>query len=228
MNVRCPSCSTVYRIDPGKIPAGGVHASCTTCTFVFRLTPAGVAGSTAGAATAARSPATVPPARAAAARVSRPFVKPAAPEPAVEAPAPPKRPSAPVFTPGPGTPVPVPVPPSAAAPEPEPARPAPAPPTAVPATQPRVTTKPINPFLAQDPRQKARRLARALVSDMIVYQPEKRQQAVRDGKLKEAFGEEIKKSWEEFVEQVGKELADSTTFFNDALNEILAGGEKLF
>lgn len=63
---------------------------------------------------------------------------------------------------------------------------------------------------------------------MIVYQPEKRQQAVRDGKLKEAFGEEIKKSWEEFVEQVGKELADSTTFFNDALNEILAGGEKLF
>jgi hypothetical protein len=32
--------------------------------------------------------------------------------------------------------------------------------------------RPINPFLHQDPQQKARRLARALVSDMIVYQPE--------------------------------------------------------
>jgi len=87
---------------------------------------------------------------------------------------------------------------------------------------------PINPFLAKDPRQKARRLARALVSDMIVYQPEKRQKALADGNLKDAFEEEIKKSWEEFVEQVGEEMANSTTFFNDALNEILAGGQKIF
>jgi hypothetical protein len=88
--------------------------------------------------------------------------------------------------------------------------------------------KPINPFLAQDPRQKARRLARALVSDMIVYQPDKRQKALREGNLKEAFEEEIKKSWEEYVQQVGEELATSTTFFTDALNEILAGGQKIF
>jgi hypothetical protein len=88
--------------------------------------------------------------------------------------------------------------------------------------------KPINPFLAQDPRQKARRLARALVSDMIVYQPEKRQKALKDGNLKEAFEEEIKKSWQEFVDQVGAEIANSTPFFNEALNEILAGGQKLF
>jgi hypothetical protein len=86
----------------------------------------------------------------------------------------------------------------------------------------------VNPFLAQDPRQKARRLARALVSDMIVYQPDKRQKALRDGTLKEAFEEEIKKSWQEYTEQVGEELAKSTSFFNDALNEILAGGQKVF
>jgi hypothetical protein len=87
---------------------------------------------------------------------------------------------------------------------------------------------PVNPFLARDPRQKARRLARALVSDMIVYQPDKRQQALSAGNLKLAFEEEIKKSWEEYVDQVGEELANSTSYFTDALNEILAGGKKVF
>jgi len=63
---------------------------------------------------------------------------------------------------------------------------------------------------------------------MIVYQPEKRQQALAAGTLKDAFAEEIKKSWEEYVDQVGKEIADSTPYFTDALNEILAGGEQVF
>ncbi len=63
---------------------------------------------------------------------------------------------------------------------------------------------------------------------MIVYQPEKRQQALASGTLKEAFNEEIKKSWDEYVEQVGEELATGTSFFNDALNEILADGQQLF
>jgi hypothetical protein len=104
----------------------------------------------------------------------------------------------------------------------------PEPPPAAPAAAPQPPTRPINPFLSQDPRQKARRLARALVSDMIVYQPEKRQQAMAQGNLKDAFDEEIKKSWEEYVEQVGAELAESTPFFTEALNEILAGGQQLF
>jgi capsid protein len=63
---------------------------------------------------------------------------------------------------------------------------------------------------------------------MIVYQPDKRQKALREGTLKDAFQEEIKKSWQEYVEQVGEEMANATTFFNDALNEILAGGQKVF
>ena len=97
---------------------------------------------------------------------------------------------------------------------------------AAPAPEP--PKRPVNPFLSKDPRQKARRLARALISDMIVYQPEKRQKAIRDGTLKEVFDHEIKKSWEEFVDQVGDEIANSTTHFNDALNEILAGGKQVF
>ncbi len=86
----------------------------------------------------------------------------------------------------------------------------------------------MNPFLSKNPEQKARRLARALVSDMIVYQPQKREEALQQGNIREAFEEEIKKSWEEYVEQVGNDLANSTAYFNEALNEILAGGQQIF
>lgn len=89
-------------------------------------------------------------------------------------------------------------------------------------------SRPVNPFLSQDPALKARRLARALISDMVVYHPGKRQEGLRDGNLKELFDEEIRKSWEEYAEQVGKDVADSTPYFKEALNEILAGGRQIF
>jgi len=87
---------------------------------------------------------------------------------------------------------------------------------------------PINPFLANDPNAKAKRLARALVSDIVAYFPQKREEGIRDGTLKQLFREEIKKSYEEYVEQIGREFADTTTHFQDALNDVLAGGKKLF
>jgi len=87
---------------------------------------------------------------------------------------------------------------------------------------------PINPFLANDPNAKAKRLARALVSDIVAYFPQKREEGLRDGTLKQLFREEIKKSYEEYVEQVGREFAEGTTHFQDALNDVLAGGKKLF
>jgi len=90
------------------------------------------------------------------------------------------------------------------------------------------TRVPINPFLANDPNAKARRLARALVSDLVTYMPQKREEGLKNGTLKELFREEIKKSYEEFVDQVGKEFADSTSHFQDALNDILASGQKIF
>ena len=87
---------------------------------------------------------------------------------------------------------------------------------------------PINPFLHADPSQRARRLARALVSDLVAYHPQKREEGLRDGTLRQLFREEIKKSYEEYVEQVGREIAESAPHFQDALNEILAGGRRLF
>jgi len=117
-------------------------------------------------------------------------------------------------------------------PRPEAPPPIPQPPVAPPPAmpEPRKTgpLRPVNPFLVQDPKQKARRLARALISDMLVYHPEKRQQGIRDGTLPQLFKDEIEKSWLEYVEQVGKDMAETTPFWTDALNEILSGGKKLF
>ena len=83
-------------------------------------------------------------------------------------------------------------------------------------------------FGKRDPKEKAHRLARVLVSDIILYNPDRHQKALEAGNLKEEFEEEIEKSWEEYVEQVGEDMANSTDFFNEALNEILAKGQSVF
>jgi hypothetical protein len=138
-------------------------------------------------------------------------------------PAVPPRPATPVAA----TPV---NPPVAAAPvaAPPAAAPTVTPPAGAPTGTPTPARPPINPFLANDPNAKAKRLARALVSDIVAYFPQKREEGLRDGTLKQLFREEIKKSYEEYVEQVGREFAEGTTHFQDALNDVLAGGKKLF
>jgi len=142
--------------------------------------------------------------------------------------------SSPVAAPAAPLPPPVAPPPrapaSAAAPS---SAPSPAPPAAAATSSPAVAPAPparppINPFLANDPNAKAKRLARALVSDIVAYFPQKREEGARDGTLKQLFREEIKKSYEEYVEQIGREFAETTTHFQDALNDVLAGGKKLF
>jgi hypothetical protein len=110
----------------------------------------------------------------------------------------------------------------------QPPRPAEAPAPRPEAAAATPSKAPINPFLANDPNQKAKRLARALVSDMVAYHPQKRDEGMRAGTLKQLFREEIKKSYEEYVEQIGKEFAESTSHFQDALNDVLAGGKKVF
>ena len=64
---------------------------------------------------------------------------------------------------------------------------------------------------SRDPDARAMRIARALVSDIIAYHP-KRWESTRDaGTLRAEFREEIMKSWEEYVAQVGLELAPFPT-----------------
>lgn len=75
---------------------------------------------------------------------------------------------------------------------------------------------------------RAKRLARVLVSDILCYNQEKRDQALADGNLMTVLGEEIKKSWELYKEKVGPEMASSTNYFKEALNDILADGQEVF
>ena len=85
-------------------------------------------------------------------------------------------------------------------------------------------------FRNQDPAARAQRLARALVSDIVAYNKDKLKQlaSADPATFRTEFREEIRKSWEEYVEQVGLELAKSTPYFRDSLNEILAKGQKIF
>jgi predicted Zn finger-like uncharacterized protein len=94
------------------------------------------------------------------------------------------------------------------------------PPTPAPARRPS--------FLNQDPKARAQRIARALVSDIVAYNKEKLNESQGAGTLRTDFREEIRKSWDEYVEQVGLELAQKTPYFRDALNDILAKGQKVF
>ena len=311
MNVSCPDCRSIFRVDPAKVPPNGVRARCSVCSGVITIpAPSGVTTPTASS----------PRAPTPAAQSSAPFTPPYTPPPPTnasrtgESPAIPRQrsesgpitatatppspsggmpefssppatpgfvpprapggsgPSAPPFVPGsssrppsaPVTSAPSPTPPAAPRPFTGPAAgaptPTPAPPSARPAspltTAPAASTsmpptaqvprppmtppsaspavsdggarRPVNPFLSKDPSQRAKRLARALVSDIITYHPAKHAEGLRDGTLKQLFRDEIKKSFEEYIAQVGQQLAEGTTYFQDALNEVLAGGKKIF
>ena len=233
MNVRCPGCQSLYRVDPARIPQGGVRTRCSKCQAVFALDHNGVGAdkASAPAATAAMA--------ATAAPILPPVPAPIAPasvmpKPAPVAPAPMAAP-APVAPPAPApipvaprapTPVPAPMAPAAAAPAlPVSAAPvAPAPTAAAPAAG----TRPKPVFGVQDPDTRAQRIARALVSDMVVYNGDRRDTSLAAGTLKGDFREEILKSWEEYVAQVGQEVAKKTPHFRDALNSILAKGQSVF
>lgn len=215
MNVTCPQCSTVFRVDPAKVPEQGVRARCSVCSALIAVRRPPVAAPVIAPAPEAPAATAPPPAPQ--------IVEPPIPARVVAAPLPPPPPPAPASTPVAPRPV------VASAPPPEPA---PVAPPVPPPVAPRPATTPSarfnNPFLQQDPSTRARRLARALVSDLVVYYPEKRQRGLAEGNLKELFGEEIRKSWEEYTEQVGEEIASNTPYFTEALNEILAEGRSVF
>ena len=192
---------------------------------------------------AVQGPPVAPPARAVppASYAARPMVppsgglassaRPSAPSAPGRSGMPPMMPPAMRPATGPGAPRPFAISPAFSRPAvaaPPPSAPPPPPSATGRPSVPTPARSPINPFLANDPNAKARRLSRALVSDLVTYFPDRRAEGLRDGTLKDLFREEIKKSYEEYVDQVGREFAESTTHFQEALNEVLAAGQKLF
>jgi predicted Zn finger-like uncharacterized protein len=219
MNVTCPHCGTIYRVDPRKVPSGGVRARCASCHDVFEVaSPAGMeepqppatnAGETAPAPVTAPSNAVNPPESA------------NAPEAETESE------PAPVAESAPSERQPL---SEGMSPEAEPTSEPPPVSEPVPAAEAEAPAEPLPPsaFGSADPHARARRLARALVSDIVVYNPERRDRSLQQGTIRQEFREEIRKSWDEYAAQVGNQLARETSYFRDALNEILAGGTQVF
>jgi predicted Zn finger-like uncharacterized protein len=225
ITVTCPSCSSSFPVDSAKIPEKGVSARCSACGDVFRIEKPEEASVLP---TFAAEPDPVPPPAA----VEEPAAvqeEPAAvEEPAAEVEVVPPPPPAVELPPPP-----MPEEPAAVEPPPveAPAFEAPVEP-AVPA-EPAAPAEPADTgfkFGKRDPTDKAKRLARVLVSDMIMYNADRHVSALENGTLVEDFEEEIDKSWKEFVDQVGAEIADGPGrgFWTEALNDILAKGEHLF
>jgi predicted Zn finger-like uncharacterized protein len=298
MNIRCPHCQTVFRIDPARVPERGVRARCARCSGIFRVEPpsptSGLLRGEPGTMAEGR-PAHAAPVETSASEhrdassVPQPAqpVHPAeqeggertAPEPAVvpdstaesaQAPAadadePPGQEQEPTTGPShgagavsePGT-AHEPAPAQAGEPQAEPEQVQVAepqterPPTpeaeaapvqsavesAAPsetagervedAVQPAASARRVPSFIGRDPEARAKRLARALVSDIVAYHPDRVERTLAAGSLRAEFRDEIMKSWEEYVAQVGMERAKSTPYFREALNEILARGRKVF
>ena len=255
ITVECPSCKTSFPVDPSKIPEAGVNARCSSCATVFRVErpaaeapapvpepvavaeeprvaePAPVAEEIGGAAAPADDwvvertddqTATAEVVDEGLASDSVMFAADDLPAPAAET-----EPAAEAVA-EPVEPEPVAVP--AAEPEPEAAEPAPPAPEPEPeAAEPPPPAHGFT-FGKRDPADKAKRLARVLVSDMIMYNPERHEKALAEGTLKNDFEDEIEKSWKEYVEQVGEKIAEGEGkgFWTEALNDVLAQGEQIF
>ncbi|MDE3174000.1 MAG: zinc-ribbon domain-containing protein, partial [Gemmatimonadota bacterium] len=56
MNVACPECRSVFRVDPAKLPAATVRARCSVCGGVITLVADGAAARDEFAAAAAPAP----------------------------------------------------------------------------------------------------------------------------------------------------------------------------
>lgn len=249
ITITCPSCSASFPVDPAKIPEGGVNARCSSCGDVLRVekpaapeplptlgevAPLEPQSAPAVQPEVAEAPAqpqpTSPPVPEAAPTEAEPepepepevadplpgFVQPTVEEPVAE--------SAPIAQPV----EPAPVEPAPASADPF-AKPAPFEAAPAAASAPEPAVKGFT-FGKRDPTDKARRLARVLVSDMIMYNAERHQSALAAGTLVQDFEEEIDKSWKEFVEQVGSDLAngEGRGFWTQALNDILAKGQEVF
>jgi predicted Zn finger-like uncharacterized protein len=248
MIVQCPDCSTRYRLEPDLVPRERIRVRCPKCRYVFALD--GRIREEEPAGRPSRSSASVPPVSgrsagvesSGAARIERtpgygeiefdrPAPVPAAPSGSAEPSAPPslsrggldleiersslaQRPMSP--------------PPSRSASGPRArAKVERAPSGRVATAAPPGTTSATD-RRADPAEEKARRLARALVSDILVYNRESRDKALAEGTLVQTLGQEIKKSWELYKERVSPEMASQTNFFREALNEILADGQKIF
>jgi len=77
----------------------------------------------------------------------------------------------------------------------------------------------------QDPHEKAKRLARLIVSDLILYNQQKIMEGIRDDTLFELLEEEIQKGREYYERNVDPLVLSETNYFNEILVDMLLKGK---
>lgn len=73
----------------------------------------------------------------------------------------------------------------------------------------------------------ARRIARALVTDLLNARRDLMERARREGRLLSTIGPELVEAWESYRRRVGDPLARQAPHFRDAVNELVGNGERI-
>jgi predicted Zn finger-like uncharacterized protein len=88
--------------------------------------------------------------------------------------------------------------------------------------------KPSTEAVEDEKYQDARQLARALVKDIVLYHKDRVEEGLQKGTLVQLVGDEIRKSWSFYREQIPPDVLKDSDYFKEALNEILAKGKQVF
>lgn len=76
--------------------------------------------------------------------------------------------------------------------------------------------------------KEAKRLARSLVKDILLYHSDKVEIGLKQGNLAQLIGDEIRKSWKFYKDNFPLEKTGGVNFFKQALNEIIGKGKPIF
>ena len=201
MIVECSNCHTKYNVNEEKIPASGVKVKCHKCQAIIAIRKP--------------APGQTEPERSA--------YEPARPQP-VRPPVP-ERPVAPSS-------------PHEASVSDEKETPVQEPPpvarTTPPPAAPSEAARPAEPSfegMSEEEKklhQRARRLAKALASDLVLYNQDKVEKGLREGTLAQLLGPEIRRSWEYYCQQVPEHIVKNTDYFKELLNKIVGKGKQIF
>lgn len=71
------------------------------------------------------------------------------------------------------------------------------------------------------------RLARLVASDMLLYNRDKVERSIAGGRLLSSMATEIVEAWEFYKKRAGENTALGTSYFRDALNDVLGGGKPI-
>lgn len=76
--------------------------------------------------------------------------------------------------------------------------------------------------------KEAKRLARSLVKDILLYHSDKVEIGLKQGNLAQLIGDEIRKSWKFYKDNFPLEKTGGVNYFKKALNEIIGKGKPIF